>query len=373
MCIRDRRKAEIEKNKPDELEGCTFKPKINAKKVLSPKKNLEIKDFDTFLGRYKAQDKIQKAKTEKNGSKTFDFKPSINKQSAKMSKKVTGQSPESVYERLISIGEKQKEKQAELQEQYKPTFVPALSKKTKKMVESQQVPKLSERGQSFKSLYTSAKDFRMLTPSASKHKKMKQHFMFDDQRKVDFREDSQQLTKNSFKDIIDNLYDKADMVPSRDEEEDDAHQENGNDEADDEQLVDDVEQDDGEDAENNSLYNEEDSLEKANKDSKASQNLGDILAKINQNSDLKKFIQNFSEEDNAQENEVTSTKNSKEQEDNTTVEVVEESELKNDEKKVAKNSAKKIKGNSLNQSKDCLLYTSPSPRDRQKSRMPSSA
>ena len=28
---------------------------------------------------------------------------------------------------------------------------------------------------------------------------------------------------------------------------------------------------------------------------------------------------------------------------------------------------------SNNKSKDCLLYTSPSPRDRQKSRMPSSA
>ena len=27
----------------------------------------------------------------------------------------------------------------------------------------------------------------------------------------------------------------------------------------------------------------------------------------------------------------------------------------------------------INESKDCLLYTSPSPRDRQKSRMPSSA
>ena len=30
-------------------------------------------------------------------------------------------------------------------------------------------------------------------------------------------------------------------------------------------------------------------------------------------------------------------------------------------------------GQELAQAKDCLLYTSPSPRDRQKSRMPSSA
>ena len=33
----------------------------------------------------------------------------------------------------------------------------------------------------------------------------------------------------------------------------------------------------------------------------------------------------------------------------------------------------KTPGASLKQVKDCLLYTSPSPRDRQKSRMPSSA
>ena len=40
---------------------------------------------------------------------------------------------------------------------------------------------------------------------------------------------------------------------------------------------------------------------------------------------------------------------------------------------ISQYTAEKLFGYHLEQGKDCLLYTSPSPRDRQKSRMPSSA
>ena len=43
------------------------------------------------------------------------------------------------------------------------------------------------------------------------------------------------------------------------------------------------------------------------------------------------------------------------------------------EAEIAKNRLEELKMHEENRRKDCLLYTSPSPRDRTRSRMPSSA